>query len=84
MILKSPFLPLSKGGQQLVARIMIASAGGREYNSGMKKFLALAFVLVLASAASAQTNWFKGTLEEAYAKAKVEHKLVLVDFYSYT
>jgi len=50
----------------------------------MKKFLALAFVLVLASAASAQTNWFKGTLDEAVSKAKVEHKLVLVDFYSYT
>jgi len=50
----------------------------------MKKFLALAFVLVLASAASAQTTWFKGTLDEAAAKAKVEHKLVLVDFYSYT
>ncbi len=54
------------------------------YNSRMKKFLALAFVLVLASAASAQTTWFKGTLDEAVAKAKVEHKLVLVDFYSYT
>ena len=50
----------------------------------MKKFLALAFVLVLASAASAQTTWFKGTLDEAVAKAKVDHKLVLVDFYSYT
>jgi hypothetical protein len=59
-----------------------AEKGG--YNRSMKKFLALAFVLVLASAASAQTNWFKGTLDEAVAKAKVDHKLVLVDFYSYT
>jgi hypothetical protein len=40
-------------------------------------------VLVLASFASAQ-NWFKGTLDQAIAKAKVENKLVLVDFYSYT
>jgi hypothetical protein len=50
----------------------------------MKRILALAVVLVLASAASAQTNWFKGTLDEAVAKAKADHKLVLIDFYSYT
>jgi hypothetical protein len=49
----------------------------------MKKFLTLAFVLALACAASAQT-WFKGTLDQAAAKAKSDHKLVLVDFYSYT
>jgi hypothetical protein len=47
----------------------------------MKKFLALALVLILASFASAQ-NWFKGTLDQAVAKAKAENKLVLVDFYS--
>lgn len=47
----------------------------------MKKFLSLALVLVLASFASAET-WFKGTLDQAIAKAKTENKLVLVDFYS--
>ena len=47
----------------------------------MKKAIALPFLLLLASAASAQ-NWFTGTLEQAVAKAKTENKLVLVDFYS--
>jgi len=51
----------------------------------MKKLTILFVALVLASAAFAQnTMWFKGTLDEAFAKAKVDHKLVLVDFYSYT
>jgi hypothetical protein len=49
----------------------------------MKKTLLLLMVLVLATMASAQ-NWFKGSLDQAYAKAKAENKLVLVDFYSYT
>jgi len=49
----------------------------------MKKFLILSLVLALASLASAQ-SWFKGTLDEAVAKAKSEHKLVLLDFTSYT
>jgi hypothetical protein len=49
----------------------------------MKKTLLLLMVLVLAAMASAQ-NWFKGSLDQAYAKAKIESKLVLVDFYSYT
>ncbi len=47
----------------------------------MKKALTIALVLVLASLASAQ-SWFKGTLDQAVAKAKAENKLVLVDFYS--
>jgi hypothetical protein len=47
----------------------------------MKKALILMMVLVLASLASAQT-WFKGSLDQAVAKAKSENKLVLVDFYS--
>ncbi len=47
----------------------------------MKKAIALSFLLVLVSAASAQ-NWFNGTLEQAMAKAQKENKLVLVDFYS--
>lgn len=47
----------------------------------MKKALGLSMVLVLATAAAAQ-NWFKGTLDQAIAKAKTENKLVLLDFYS--
>jgi hypothetical protein len=51
----------------------------------MKKALLVLLVLVLASAAFAQSpNWFKGNLDGAIAKAKADHKLVLVDFYSYT
>ena len=49
----------------------------------MKKALMLFLVLVLASMASAQ-SWFKGSLDQAIAKAKSDHKLVLIDFYSYT
>ena len=58
-------------------------SGPKLYISSMKRFLTLSLVLVLASLASAQ-SWFKGTLDEAVAKAKSDHKLVLVDFYSYT
>lgn len=47
----------------------------------MKKALGLSMVLLLAAAATAQT-WFKGTLDQAMAKAKTENKLVLLDFYS--
>lgn len=51
----------------------------------MKKATALALLLLLAGAAAAQSPaWFKGSLEEALAKAKAENKLVLVDFSSYT
>jgi hypothetical protein len=55
----------------------------RTYSGCMKKAIFLSLVLVLVSTASAET-WFKGTLDQAVAKAKTEHKLVLVDFYSYT
>ena len=47
----------------------------------MKKALTLSMVLVFAATAPAQT-WFKGTLDQAVAKAKTENKLVLIDFYS--
>ncbi len=47
----------------------------------MKKALTLSMGLVLAATASAQT-WFPGTLDQAVAKAKIENKLVLIDFYS--
>lgn len=50
----------------------------------MKKFLTLVLLLVLAGAASAQVTWFKGTVDQAVAQARADHKLVLVDFYSYT
>jgi len=49
----------------------------------MKKALIVSIGLVFASMVSAQ-NWFKGTLDEALAKAKSENKPVLLDFYSYT
>ena len=50
----------------------------------MKK-LALLSLVVLALVATASAEiWFKGTLDQAVAKAKTERKLVLVDFYSYT
>ena len=42
-------------------------------------------VLVVASLAFAQNPmWFKGTLDEAFAKAKADHKPLLLDFSSYT
>jgi hypothetical protein len=50
----------------------------------MKKAILITLVLVFASALTAQPAWFKGTLDQAVAKAKADHKLVLVDFYSYT
>jgi hypothetical protein len=51
----------------------------------MKKLTVLFVMLVLASLAFAQNPmWFKGTLNEAFAKAKADHKTLLVDFYSYT
>ncbi|HSA96530.1 MAG TPA: hypothetical protein VLJ16_10780 [Acidobacteriota bacterium] len=45
--------------------------------------LSLLLMFALVSAASAEI-WFKGTLDQAVAKAKTEGKLVLIDFYSYT
>jgi hypothetical protein len=48
----------------------------------MKKALSLLSpILLLASFAAAQ-NWFKGSLDQAVAKAKSENKRVLLDFYS--
>jgi hypothetical protein len=55
----------------------------RAYPGSMKKAILLSLVLVFVSAASAEV-WYQGTLDQAIAKAKSEHKLVLVDFYSYT
>ncbi len=49
----------------------------------MKRFLAAASLLLIASAASAQV-FFSGSLDEAMAKAKTEKKKVLIDFDSYT
>ena len=51
----------------------------------MKKLVILTVALVLASTAFAQNpEWFKGSLDEAFAKAKVDHKPLLLDFSSYT
>jgi hypothetical protein len=47
----------------------------------VKKAFVMIMVFALATIASAQT-WFKGTLDQAIAKAKTENKLVLLDFYS--
>ncbi len=49
----------------------------------MKKAAAFSIMLLLASLASAQV-FFKGTLDEAMAKAKAENKKVILDFTSYT
>ena len=48
----------------------------------MKKTMIAACALALLAGAAAGQVWFKGTVDEAVAKAKVEKKLVLVDFYS--
>jgi len=50
----------------------------------MKKTSVFVALSLVAAAASAQSVQFKGTLDEAFAKAKAESKLVLVDFSSYT
>jgi hypothetical protein len=47
----------------------------------MKKALVFSMALGLASFASAQ-SWFKGSLDQAVAKAKAENKLVILDFFS--
>jgi hypothetical protein len=50
----------------------------------MRKYLALlAVVAAVVSTASAQ-NWFKGSLDDALARAKIENKKVLIDFFSPT
>ena len=49
----------------------------------MKKVAAFSIILLLASLASAQV-FFKGTVDEAMAKAKAENKKVLLDFTSYS
>jgi len=48
----------------------------------MKKATLLSVSFFVLVSFVAGQNWFKGTLEEAVAKAKNEKKLVLVDFYS--
>jgi hypothetical protein len=48
-----------------------------------KQLTALALLIALVSSASAQ-NWFKGSLDDALAKAKTENKKVLIDFFSPT
>ena len=50
----------------------------------MKKIAVISVLLLLASAAFAENNFFKGTLDEALAKAKAEGKKLLLDFNSYT
>jgi hypothetical protein len=53
-------------------------------NTSMKRQLfGIAVLMAVVAMASAQ-NWFKGSLDEALAKAKTENKKVLVDFFSPT
>jgi len=48
----------------------------------MKKTAAFAGLLLIASFASAQTaTYFQGSLDGAFAQAKKEGKLVLIDFF---
>jgi len=48
----------------------------------MKKLSAFAGLLLVASFASAQTaTYFQGSLDGAFAQAKKEGKLVLIDFF---
>ena len=48
----------------------------------MKKALALFALLFLIASFAAAQNWFKGSLDQAAARAKTENKLVLLDFFS--
>ena len=48
-----------------------------------RQLVGFAVLMTVAVTASAQ-NWFKGSLDEALAKAKSENKKVLVDFFSPT
>ncbi len=48
-----------------------------------KQIVTIALLVIFACTASAQ-NWFKGSLDQALAKAKSENKKVLVDFFSPT
>lgn len=48
----------------------------------MRKPLIAVFGWTFLAISAAGQVWFKGTVDEAVAKAKVESKLVLVDFYS--
>jgi len=48
----------------------------------MRKAIGLAIGLAALAGAAAGQVWFKGSVDQAVAKAKAESKLVLVDFYS--
>lgn len=47
-----------------------------------RKYAALSLFLLFAVSSAFGQNWFKGTLDEAVAKAKTENKKVLLDFFS--
>lgn len=50
----------------------------------MRKSALCCVLLLLVSSAALAQNWFKGSFTEALAKAKLENKPVLIDFYSPT
>jgi hypothetical protein len=47
-----------------------------------KKYAAIALCLLFLVSSALAQNWFKGTLDEAVAKARTENKKVLLDFFS--
>jgi len=48
----------------------------------MRKLTAFLLIVLVASGASAQVNWFKGSCDEAKALAAKENKLVLLNFFT--
>ena len=48
----------------------------------MKRILKALLFFVLTGSVFGQTNWYQGTLEEAFKKGKASDKLVLMFFYS--
>jgi len=55
---------------------------GHYWSLEMKKPLIALLGLALIAGTAAGQVWFKGTVDEAAAKARLEKKLVIVDFYS--
>ena len=47
-----------------------------------KAFVTIVLILLASSLFAQGAEWFKGSFEEAKAKAAAENKHVLIDFYS--
>ena len=48
----------------------------------MKKIISVLLFIFIASSASAQIQWFKGTFDDAKAPAKKENKQLMIFFSS--